>query len=100
MSANGSLSHEQIQQGLVAILDDMVQDWDLDLMRPIGPDSRIIGELGFESIDLVQLVVAIESKFAVRGLPYEELIIEDGRYVTEMTVNQVADFLYAQIGTQ
>lgn len=89
-SANG---REGVQQGLVDVLHKMIEDWDLELSDPIGPDTRIISDLGFESIDLVQLAVGIEENFGVRGLPYEEVFMKDGAYVTEITLVELVDFL-------
>lgn len=93
------MTQNTIEDGIVELLNDMVLDWDLELEAPISRESRLIEDLGFESIDLVQLVVAIESKFAARGIPYEELIMDDGRYVTEVTVGQLTNFLHSKIGT-
>jgi acyl carrier protein len=90
-------SREDIQVGVVNVLQNMVEEWDLDLAEPIGPDTRIIEDLGFESIDLVQLVVGIEEKFGVRGLPYEEVLMKDGAYVTEIHLSDLVDFLQRHI---
>ncbi len=55
--------------------------------------TKIIEELEFESIDLIQLMVAVEKEFAVKGLPYEQIVIADGAYIEELRVSQVVDFL-------
>jgi acyl carrier protein len=91
-NANG-LTRQVIEEKVVQVLADMVRDWDLDLDDPISAETKIIGDLAFESIDLVQLTVAIEKTFNIRGLPYEEMLMEDGHYITEITVSQVVDFL-------
>jgi hypothetical protein len=39
------------------------------------------------------LVVGIEEKFGVRGLPYEEVLMKDGAYVTEIHVSDLVNFL-------
>ena len=93
MSEAVVLARQVIEQKVVEILTDMVRDWDIDLDDPIGAETKIIGDLNFESIDLVQLTVAIEKAFNVRGLPYEQLLMEDGRYINELTVARVVDFL-------
>jgi len=92
-----SPTKDELIEGLAAILNDMIQDWDLDLDAPITAETQIIDDLGFESIDLVQLVVAVEQKYGTRDIPYEELIMEDGRYVTEVTVDQLATFLFEKM---
>lgn len=88
-----------IQERVVTVLHTMIEDWDLELSDPIGPQTRIIGDLGFESIDLVQLVVGIEESFGVRGLPYEEVFMKDGAYVTEITVDELVGFLRRHVPT-
>ena len=46
-----------------------------------------IGDLGFESIDIVQFVVALEENFKRRDMPFEKLLMIDGRYVDELSVS-------------
>ncbi len=87
------VDREAILAALVRILADMTQDWDTSLEGPIGPDTRMIADLGFESIDVVHLVVAIEEQFQRRDLPFQELLMEDGQYVEELEVRNVVDFV-------
>jgi acyl carrier protein len=83
----------EIQSRLTAILRDMVQDWDLDFVEPIDGHTRLVTDLGFESVDLMQLVVAIERELSTRGLPFEEILMEEGGYINEITVEQLVAFL-------
>ncbi len=78
---------------VVHILDDMTSDWDNAYGGGIQPDTRLIADLGFESVDVVQLIVAIEEHFQRRDLPFVELVMQDGRYVEEMRVGDIVDFL-------
>ena len=87
------LTGEKILNDLVEILKDMTCDWDMEFDNPIGPDTKLIDDLGFESIDIVQLVVAIEDRFHCRKLPFEEILMVDGRYVDEIKVRDTVDFL-------
>lgn len=86
-------SYEAILHDLVAILEDITSDWDMDVNGPIGKDTKLIADLAFESIDVVQFIVAIEEHYKRRGLPYEEFLMLDGRYVDEIKVADVAAFL-------
>jgi len=79
--------------GIVEILEDMTQDWDTDLDEPINESTRIIADLGFESIDVVQFITAIEEHFNCRSIPFEKLVMHDGRYVDEISVARVIEFL-------
>lgn len=91
------ISKEDILRNLVDILKDMTSDWDLEYDGQIGEGTKLIEDLSFESIDIVQLVVAIEEKFKRRGMPYEELLMEDGRYVDEVVVGDVVEFLFRRL---
>ncbi len=91
------LTEETILKDIVNILQEMTSDWDIEFNGPIGPETKIISDLSFESIDVVQFIVAIEEHFQIRGLPFEELIMMDGRYVDEVEVGETATFLHTQL---
>ena len=59
----------------------------------IGAETRLIADLGFESIDVVHLIVALEERFQRTDLPFENLLMKDGRYVSDLRVGEVAGFL-------
>ena len=86
-------SRDAVYKEMVGIVKDMTSDWDTGFEREIDLETRLIADLGFESIDVVQLVVAIETHFQRRDLPFEELLMSDGRYVDELTIQNTVDFL-------
>jgi acyl carrier protein len=90
---NHRLSREEIVGRLSEVLGDIVADWDLELDERITQGTRIVADLGFESVDIMQLIVAIEQTFGRRSLPFEEILMEEGGYVNEITVGVLADFL-------
>jgi acyl carrier protein len=96
-SVSGGVSREVIERAILEILNELTQDWDTDYSGDIGPETLLVDELAFESIDVVQLVVSIESRFERRDLPFEKLLMNDGRYVDDMTVRQIVDFLEANL---
>lgn len=87
-------SQERILAGMISILRDMTSDWDLDFSGDIGIGTKLVEDLGFESIDIVQLVVAIQEHFRRRTLPFEELLMRNGMYVQDITVGDTVDFLH------
>jgi acyl carrier protein len=93
----GAFSREAILKDLLAVLEDITLDWDLEFDGSIGPHTRLIADLAFESVDVVQFVVAIEEQFKCRGLSWEEFLMEDGRYVDEIKVGDTVDFLYKKL---
>jgi acyl carrier protein len=83
---------------LLKILEEVTSDWDVGLAGAIGPETRLVGDLGFESIDAVQLIIAIEEHYQRRDLPFEELFMAEGRYVDEVRVSDAVDFLARHLG--
>jgi acyl carrier protein len=90
-------SKEQIFQEVSRILADMTSDWDIDFSGGITPDTNIIADLQFESIDVVQFIVQLEGKFQRKDLPFERLLMVDERYRDDFTVQEVVDFLHQNL---
>lgn len=59
----------------------------------MGRDTRLLADLGFESIDIIQLVVAIQEDILKRKLSFDKLLMKDGRYVDDLSIGQIADYL-------
>jgi acyl carrier protein len=87
----------EIEHSIISVLSDMTQDWEFDSDNAIGPKTGLMGNLEFESIDVVQLAVALEQKFNQKGLPFEQLFMRDGDYVDEIYVSDVVEFMDANI---
>jgi acyl carrier protein len=82
---------------LVTLLEDFTQDWDHEFEGSMNRDTRLLGDLGFESIDIIQLVVAIEEDITHKKMPFDKLLMKDGRYVDDLSIGQIADFLAANL---
>jgi acyl carrier protein len=83
----------QFQTQLVTLLEDFTQDWDHEFEGRMDRQTRLLADLGFESIDIIQLVVAIEEDITHRKVPFDQLLMKDGRYVDDLSIGQIADFL-------
>jgi len=81
------------QKEAVALLEEITQDWDTGFGGAITSSTAIVADLGFESLDVVHLVTAIEERYGRRDLPFEDLLMTEGRYVDDLTVGQIAAFL-------
>lgn len=97
MAHSATLSKEEILSSVVEILKDMTSDWEMEFSGPISAETNLIGDLEFESIDVVQFIVAIEEKFKQRQLPFEKLLMQHGRYVDELPVRAAVDFLHTHL---
>ncbi len=95
----GSPTEQKFEQDVIAILSELTADWDdLGLSGGINSETVIVGDLGFESLDVVYMVTAIEDRYARRDLPFENLLMTNGAYVADLSVRQIAQFLEQNVG--
>lgn len=88
-------AHQTYLQALITLLEDFTQDWDHAFSGEMGADTRLLADLGFESIDIIQLVVAIQEEVVRRKLSFDQLLMKDGRYVDDLSIGQIAGYLAA-----
>jgi acyl carrier protein len=74
---------------VIATLQDLIRDWEIE--EPIGSDTRVVADLGFESIDLIQMVAALEEAFRPRRISFVDMLVADGRYVDDLSVGEIVD---------
>ncbi len=86
---------QQIQTTIIEIIKSITQEWDdidIDQDEGINLESQLVEDLGFSSIDFIQLVVAIEEKYE-RKLGFHDLMMSKGQYVDDLKVNDLTDFV-------
>jgi len=84
---------------VVAIVDDLTQDWGLDLESPISADSLVAADLQFASVDIIQLCVALEQCYG-RRFGFQDLLMKDGSYVGDLTLGQFAAFVDTNLNSE
>lgn len=89
----------QIESDVLRILDDMTQDWDLLLDESMGRTTLLVADLGFASIDIIHLVVALEEHFEHGKLGFEQLLMRDGQYIEDLSVADLVDFLTQKLNS-
>lgn len=80
-----------IENRLIATLQEFVSDW--GVTAEIDSTTTLVADLEFDSIDIIQLIVAIETTFGKRNLGFQDLLIRDGRYVDDLSVSTISEFL-------
>ena len=81
---------------VTATIETLMQDWDID--EPIGRETRVVADLGFESIDLIQMVAELERAFRLPGASLVDMLVSGGRYVDDLSVGDIADVVAARVG--
>jgi len=83
-------SRQQIQDYLLQKMVELTQDW--DYAEPVGPESKLFTELGFESLDAVVLCTAIQEHYQT-PMPFAELLAEIGQQQRDLSINELTDFV-------
>lgn len=91
-----SLRRETAEQTVIAVVEDLIQDWGLELDDGVGGATRVVADLEFASVDIIQLCVALEQTYE-RKLRFQDLLMRDGSYVSDLSIAQIAQFVEARL---
>lgn len=92
------LLKESVEATVIAVIEDLVQDWGLDI-DGIRPATRVVADLEFASVDIIQLCVALEECYG-RKFGFQSLLMHDGSYVGDLSVDQIAKFIAGRLAAQ
>lgn len=81
---------------VIEIVEDLIQDWGLDLEESISGDTQLVDNLEFASVDIIQLCVALEEHFD-KKLDFQDLLMDDGSYVSDLSLSQFAEHLTKKV---
>jgi acyl carrier protein len=81
---------------VIAIVNDLTQDWGLETSAPPNASTRLAADLAFASVDIIQLCVALEECYE-RRFGFQDLLMRDGSYVGDLSLGQLADFVNTQL---
>ena len=84
-------SEQEITGTICEIVKNIMQDWGLD--AEINAGTLLIQDLGLTSMDIIDLIATLETRYQ-RKLPYESLVtFADGSYRSELAVKDMAEFI-------
>jgi len=83
---------ENIERNLIAITQDLVQDWGVEPDGGITGRTKLAADLEFASVDIIQLCVAIEQHYG-RKMGFQNLLMKEGSYVSDLSLAQMAQFI-------
>ncbi len=84
---------------IVAIVQDLTQDWGLESTEPPGASTLLAAELQFTSVDIIQLCVALEECYD-RRFGFQDLLMRDGSYVGDLSIGQLSAFVDIQLNKE
>lgn len=91
------LDKSSIEKTLIHIVEDLTQDWGVELDDPVSSQTRLVADMEFASVDIIQLMVAIEEHYNRPKMGFQDLLMNDGSYVDDLSIGQVIDFVHAKL---
>jgi|SRR4051794_21773245 acyl carrier protein len=89
-------TRQQILTDVLQLLNSVVRDWEFE--GPLGADTRLFGDLAFESLDLVVLGAKVQEHFG-QSFPFPQFFAEIGqREVRDLTIGEWVDFIEQNLG--
>jgi acyl carrier protein len=90
------LKRDTTEKTVVAIVEDLIQDWGLDFDTGVSGATMLVSNLEFASVDIIQLCVALEQCYE-RKLGFQDLLMRDGSYVGDLSIAQIAGFVDSKL---
>jgi acyl carrier protein len=84
-------TRDQLRADVLAILREKSSKLDSDFSGPVTDDTRIVGDLDFESVLIVEFCTAVGKHFRKR-LPFQELVFRNDQF-QDFSVGQLLAFL-------
>jgi acyl carrier protein len=84
-------TREQLRTDVLDILRDKNKKLDSGFSGPLTDGTRVIGDLNFESVIIVEFCMAIGKHFR-KKLPFQQLVFQNGQF-QDFTVGQLVTFL-------
>jgi acyl carrier protein len=82
----------QVLDEILTLMTQLAGDWEYS--GTVSPETRLLGDLSLESLDLVVLGTAIQKRYG--RLPFAELLAEIGQRPVEkrdMSVGELVEFV-------
>ncbi|MGE9291146.1 MAG: acyl carrier protein [Puniceicoccales bacterium] len=89
------MNSEEVLRTVIEVIEEITEDWDLE--EPVEKGTRLSADLGFSSVDVVQLFASISARFQQK-FRYDKLIVdEQEQYKDELTVGEIAEYVEASM---
>jgi acyl carrier protein len=84
-------TRDQLRTDVLEILREKTRKLDSEFSGALTEETRVLGDLGFESVMIVEFCMAVAKHFQ-KKLPFQQLIFRNGQF-QDFTVAQLLTFL-------
>ena len=86
-----SWTRDRLRADVLDILRNKVEKLDSNFSGTLTEETRIFGDLDFESVTMVEFCMAIGKHFR-KKFPFQNLVFKDGQF-QDFTLGELADFV-------
>ncbi len=91
-----SVGYDQVMADVLNLLNEVSDDWEYS--GTITPQTGLLSDLGFESLELVILGVSIQEHYK-QTIPFPEFLADIGeRDVPDIYVGDLVEFVHQHVG--
>lgn len=89
--AERAWTRDELRADVLEILREKSRNLDPDFSGSLTEETRLVGDLDFESVMIVEFCMAVGKHFR-KKLPFQNLVFQDGQF-QDFTVGQLVTFL-------
>jgi acyl carrier protein len=86
---------ENYRQIVYEVIEALINDYELPEIE-LTDDTLLIDSLGLTSIDIMHVLSSIDMRVS-KHLPYDNLVIQNDEYISDISVKQIIDFIDTNI---
>lgn len=88
-----------IKNTILEIVEGIVVENNFEFEESIQPNIRLVEDLGFASINFVELVVLIEERLGQK-LGFHDLLMQQGQYIQDLYIQELIEFIDQKLNSQ
>lgn len=86
-------TEKRLLDDILNILEKILPCYENQFEKNMNLETLLGADLGMKSIEFVKLLDSIQNLYGKFDLPFEDLFMQDGRNVRDITIADVVDFL-------
>ncbi|MCV6596318.1 MAG: hypothetical protein OIF40_04440 [Mangrovicoccus sp.] len=90
------MSKSLAEETVFNILSEFADEWGLDDLE-LSTETQLKSDMSFESTDIMQLFLGIQEAFPSVQIPFQSLVMKDGKFIDDLAVRDVIAFVNTEV---
>lgn len=91
-----TVTKSEMEAIVFEVVNELLDTLDTEFEGEVASEVTLVEDIGFSSIDFVQMIVAIEEKLGQK-IGFQDMLMKDGKYVEDLSIGEVVDFAVDRI---